>query len=248
MKIPKLILSRPKLIVDIQCPKCKSRDIIALKDVDVTCTNCKTNFKTETKINIYSSIAKKLEQLLGKYNEVWILGQRDSSTIFYTDNVLKPRSLFEDEIWHSMIAIRNIKKNQRCWGVSEIENAYDKDYKIYCKDCGTCMNCITCVKCNKKYIPKEVKTIRGREKRYKCPECGNKNYRKTRIDKIKREKNKIICPYCNSDYIKKTKFTSDKKNCPRCNSTNITSPRDIPVYKLIIKRQRRFLLAEYGRK
>ena len=239
MKIPKLILSRPKLVVDIKCPKCQSIDIVALLDINVKCKNCMTSFTTNAGINIYYSIAKKLIQLISHNNEVWILGERDASDVFNSDDILKPRSQHEDDVYHTMLAIMHNFEDQRCWEVTKITNEYDQEYIVRCNVCGICHNCVTCSSCGEKYTPKEVDTHQGKQKRYKCPKCSSRNYKKTFINKMDK-----ICPYCNSGNIKKTYFPSHKKQCPKCHSDDITKPRNVPVYKLVIKRQPRFWIRE----
>lgn len=239
MKIPRLILSRPKLVVDVRCPKCQSIDIAALPVVEVICKNCKTKFTTNAAINIYYSIAKKLLQLISHNNEVWILGERDVSNVFHPEDMLMPRSRHEDDVYQTILAIKHNFEDQKCYEVSEMTNENDEDFRIHCNICGTCNTCVACIKCNERYIPKLVETPHGKEKRYKCPKCGNKNYTKTYIEKVSGN-----CPFCESKNIKKTIFKSDRRHCPKCHTTNISKPRNIPVYKLIIKRQKRFKIPE----
>jgi len=240
MKIPKLILGRPKIVVDIKCPKCKSLDIAGFSNVECRCNNCKTAFTTEAGVNIYYSIAKKLIQLISHNNEVWVIGERDDSETFRSEDLLKPRSKHEDDIYHSLLAIKNNFQQQRCYDVSEITNEMDTDYRANCSDCGYCSNCVICAKCNKSYVPKKT---RSGEKRYTCPECKSKNYKPSAI-KFKADGGKRSCPNCSSENVNRTKVPAGKKPCPKCNSENITSPRKLPIYRLIIKRQRRFLLDE----
>lgn len=239
MKIPKLILSRPKLVVDVKCPKCSSLDIVAFTKVDLTCKNCKTKFETNAEINIYYSIAKKLLQLISHHNEVHINGVRDNAEVFYPEDLLKPRSKFEDDIYHTMLAIKHNFEDQKCYEVSEITNEIDEDYKIRCKKCGYCNNCITCSNCGEHYVPKHVDTRIGKQQRYKCPKCSSRSYKKTYIKKLSKE-----CPYCKSKNVRKTHFYANNKQCPYCKSKDVSKPRTIPIYKLIIKRQKRNIIPE----
>ena len=229
--IPKIILSKPKLLVDVKCPKCKGYDAVALQNVDVTCKNCNTRFTTEAGINIYYSMAKKIISVLSNHNEVFILGTRDTSMVFTPQKELSPRSRYETDIWHTVLAIQNDFKKQKCWMVSEISNEVEIDYRTVCNDCGQCWDCITCNKCGNIYTPKKEKV---------CEKCGSKSYKPTFIKKVVEKKGKKVCPHCGSSNIRKTSFSSDKKTCPRCKSRNIATPKKIPVYKLSIKRQRRF--------
>ena len=231
VKIPKLILGRPKIVVDVKCPKCKSLDIAGIPVVDVTCKNCKTRFTTEAGVNIYYSIAKKLTQLVSNNNEVWIVGQRDDSFTFDVQDLLKPRSKHEDDIFHTLLAIKYNYEKQRCWDVSEITNEVDLDYKSRCNECGICHNCVVCVACKHKYIPKKTKTG---ENRYTCPECNSKKYKPNYI-KFKDKK----CPDCGSAEVSKLSFNSVKRQCPKCGCKVSSDTRKIPIYKLIIKRQPR---------
>jgi len=239
MKIPKIILTRPKLVVDTKCPKCNSIDIAGLPIVDTQCKNCKTKFTTNAQINIYFSIAKKLLQLISNNNEVWVLGLRDVSKIFHPDNELRPRSRHEDDIYQTMLAIQHNFESQRCYDVEGINNEYDEQDKVYCNDCGICYNCFTCLKCGATYVPKTVDTKQGVEKRYKCPKCESRNYKRTQIKKIGKE-----CPHCKSKNIKNTLLRQTKKECHRCKGKNISKPIVVPVYKLVIKRQKRFMKEE----
>ena len=239
MKIPKIILSRPKLVVDVKCPKCNSNYVAALPIIETTCKNCNTKFETNAEINIYFSAAKKLLQTISNYNEVWLLGERDNSDVFHTDDLLRPRSSFEDDIYHTMLHIKHNFEDQNCYEVSKITSEFDDDYRKLCGICGTCQDCVTCIKCDKKYLPAEVETRQGKQKRYKCPECGFRNYKKTFINKLEDK-----CPYCGSNNIKKTSFHSDQKECPKCHSKNDKPPRRVPVYKLVIKRQKRNVIRE----
>lgn len=227
---PKLILTRPKLVLDIYCPKCKSFDIIALPELNTQCNNCKINFTTTPNINIYYSIAKKLTQLLSNNNGLYILGERANIKTFHPDDILKPRNKLEDDVWQTMLAIRKNYTDMKCWEVGNITNEYDTDYKTHCNTCGTCRTCVTCTKCNSKYVPKRIKATN--EKRYTCPKCKSKDYKPTMVKGDK-------CPYCEGVDIKKTTLNAHMDKCPRCNSTKIQEPRKIPVYRLLIERQRR---------
>lgn len=235
--IPKIILGRPKIVADFKCPKCKKIDIVGLPTINTRCKNCSTEISVDAGIDIYQSISKKLEQLLSNNNQVIIVGERDDSEKFHAEDMLKARSKHEQDIYHAMLAIKNTKDKQRCWEVSEIVHDTDKDFKVHCNDCGVCLNCVRCKKCNHNYVPKTVKLKKDiTEKRYTCPECGSKEYHPTYF-----RKHEDKCPYCDDTNIIKTKFRSDNKDCPKCHSTNISPPRKIPVYKLVIKRQRRHL-------
>lgn len=239
MKIPKIILSRPKLVVDTRCPKCNSLDTSVLPTIETQCKNCKTIFRTDVKINIYFSIAKKLISSISKKNEVWILGERDASDIFHTEDLLKPRSQHEDDVYQTMLAIKHNFDDQLCYEVGKITNEVDEEYRIKCNDCAICYNCVTCTKCGQKYIPKKVNTPQGEQKKYKCTNCGNRFYDRTYIKEFKKG-----CPYCGSENVMRTHFGSNLKQCPKCKSKNITKPKAIPVYKLVIKRQKRFMKLE----
>jgi DNA-directed RNA polymerase subunit RPC12/RpoP/phage FluMu protein Com len=234
VKIPKLILSKPKLVVDIKCPKCKSMDILALPIVETTCKNCKTRFQANVNINILAATAKKYVQMKSHNNEIWILGERNDSLVFHSDDALRPRDSNEDAIYHTILAYKKLAELERCYEVSEITNEYDDDYRVFCKTCGVCYNCVTCIKCGQKYVPTKIETKHGSEKKYKCTKCGFRNYKQTFIPKTDDK-----CPYCGSSNFKKTRFNTDNKKCPKCHSKNTSIPRKVPVYKLIIKRQKR---------
>lgn len=229
MKIPKIILARPKLVVNVKCPKCQSIHIQGIPNFQAECKNCKKIFITEVKVDIYYSIAKQLNKFLRESNEVWIVGERDNSKVFHPEDVLAPRSSHEADIWYTMLAIKKDFEGMKCWEVSDITNEVDQDYLTYCNECGHCHNCVTCSKCKKPYIPKIIK----KQKRFTCPDCQNKKYE---VTKTKGDK----CEFCKSTNISKTKFSAEKKQCPRCKTKNIKEPRKITIYKLIIKRQRRF--------
>jgi hypothetical protein len=230
---PKIILTRPKIVVDTRCPKCKSMDIAATPIVTTVCKNCSTKFESDTGVNIYYSMAKKLNQLLANNNGVVVQGERDNSMTFHPDDALRPRSKMEDDIWHAILAIHTDFVKQKCWEVSKISNEVDVDFKIYCKDCGYCKNCVTCNKCGEHYTPRLIEG--KKEIRYTCPKCNSKSYRDTIIDKFKNKR----CPYCESPKVVHSKFDSTKKKCPKCGSENITEPRKVPVYRFIIERQKR---------
>jgi transposase-like protein len=240
---PKIIVTRAKLVVDYKCPKCRSTDIKAMHEISSECRNCKSRFTVEPNIDIYYSISKKIEQVLGENNGVILTGERDDSKRFHPDDMLKPRSRQEDEVFKAMLAVKHTKDKQLCWDVDkDIVAEYDEDYRTYCNQCGHCLNCVTCKKCNKIYTPKRVKTRVGTEKRYTCPECNSKNYHHTHINQFGMEANKPVCPYCKSEAVLRTQFNSNLKSCPVCKKKDISKPRQIPVYRLVIKRQPRFSL------
>lgn len=239
-KIPKLILGRPKIVVDVKCPKCKSQDIKALPIIETSCNNCNTKFTAEVKINLYYSIAKKLLQTVAHNNEMWVVGERADSHPIRGEDLLKPQNKHDDDLFQTLCAIKNNFEGQKCYEASEITYEMDLDYKVRCSDCGYCSNCVTCTRCNKKYVPNITKTD---EKRYSCPDCRNKNYKPSYI-KFKKEGSKISCPNCDSENVNRTGFVSTKKECPKCHSKSITTPRKIPIYKLVIKRQRRNLIRD----
>lgn len=236
MKIPKIILGRPKLVIDTRCPKCHSLDIAAIPIVTAQCKNCKLKFTSEgLGINIYFGIAKKLVQLISHNDEVCIVGKRDDSNDFNAKNMLMAKSQEDEDVYQTILAVKHNFEGQKCYEVSDVLFEEDKEQNIQCKVCGFCNNCVTCKSCGQKYIPKEVETKYGKEKRYKCTECGSKDYIKTHITKLEKE-----CPYCKSVNVKPTFLNSDFIHCPKCKSKNITKSVSIPVYKLIIKRQERF--------
>jgi DNA-directed RNA polymerase subunit RPC12/RpoP len=235
-KIPKLILTKPKLVIDVKCNKCKKMDIVALPYVEVQCKNCKTVQTTEANINIFYSISKKLEQLLANNNEVHIIGKRNDTKVYNSEDIAKVHDRNDDDILSAIEAIRNVKIKQKCWEVSDIMNEYDYEYKVSCKSCGICLSCVTCNKCSKTFTPKIVQTKNGTEKRYTCPHCGAKSYHQTRIKKFENNK----CPHCQSTDVIFSTFEAYKRKCPRCGSEDICKPKRIAVYKLVIKRQKRF--------
>lgn len=225
------------MVLDTNCPKCKSFDIIAVPSLEVKCRNCKIEFDSDLGINIYYSVAKKINMELGKNNGVTIIGVRDNTNVFHPDDALKPRTKLEDDIWHAILEIERNFKSQLCWNVSDITADTDLDYQIQCKECGYCKNCVTCNKCNHRFVPNITK---NGERRFTCPKCKAKSYKDTIIDKVKIDGKVLKCPHCESPKIRMARFTSDKKKCPKCSSEKITEPRKIPVYKLIIERQKRF--------
>lgn len=243
-KIPKIILSRPKIVFDVKCPKCKKNDIVGLPIIETQCKNCKTKYSTEAEINMYYSIAKKLNQLVGKNNEVWVQAERDVSTVFHAEDMLRPRSKYEDDYFQTLMAIKDNYEDMNCWDIGEITNEYDEEYKRRCSVCGHCLHCVTCYSCHETYIPKEVKTSHGIEKRYTCPHCNSKEYKQTRIKIFEIKDNKQICPYCKSDNVDKTLFNSNKQHCPSCGTKVNSICRKVPVYRLIIKRQKRNWIKE----
>lgn len=237
MTIPKIILSRPKLLIDTQCPKCRSRDIKALMNVKITCKNCRTDYETDVKTSILPSIMKKIEILLSRHNEVWVVAERNPSTIIHSEDILKPRSRHEQDLYSALIELKNIKDKQRCWEVSDIIETDDLDYKVHCTECGYCNDCVTCKNCNQPYTPKL--TAKSNEKRFSCPHCGGKTYKATYIKKFETKNGKHVCPFCKSDNVNNSKHFSDTKKCNKCGSTKLSKPRKVSVYKLIIKRQPR---------
>lgn len=239
MKTAKLILSRPKIVADVQCPKCKSHDIVALLTVETKCKNCNTVFVVETKVNVYYSIAMKLIQLVSSNDETKIAAERDPTNLHHADDILKPQSQHEQDMYHTLLAIQKNFKNQKCWEVSEITHEMDESYKVNCNECGVCNNCVTCTKCGKAYTPKIVQTKGLSEKRYTCPSCGHKKFKRSYV-KFTNKDGATVCPLCGSSNMLRTYFNSDKKQCPRCDSKNITKPKIIPVYMLKITRQKRF--------
>jgi len=236
---PKIILTRPKLIVNTKCKKCNSRDIAAVPVIDFVCKNCSTHQETDVEIDMYASVAKAIQRKLKKHDGVYIVGERDGSKVFHPDNLLKPRSKQEDDVWHAMLEIKDTYEN-KAWTVSKITNEYDYEYYVRCLECGYCQACVLCTRCSTHYVPKKIKG--GKEKRYTCPECGNKNYTQTKIKKFKIDnKGNTVCPHCNSSEISSARFSSDRKKCPKCSSDNISKPRNIPVYRLLIEWQKRFM-------
>jgi len=233
--VAKIILSRPKIGFDARCPKCKTRQVVSVPIVDYNCSNCKTHFQEEVQVSIYFTIAKKLIQATAHNNEVVIVGERSESVVFHTKDELKPRSKNDDDIFHTMLAIKHDFELQKNIEVSDITTCMDFDYMVSCTSCGTCRNCVVCSHCNKSYVPKKVKSG---EKRFTCPDCGLKHHRPT-LAKLVDGK----CQYCGSAQIHPTKFAAAEK-CPKCGGDKISPARKIPVYKLVLKRQPRFELEE----
>ena len=232
--IPKVIITRPKLVLEVKCPKCSYFQIVGTPYVDVSCKNCHTKFNTKADIDLYYSISKKIEQLLANNNEIHIVGERDNSQVHSNADELKPRTFMEYKIYNCLLAIKDTKVKQKCWEVSEIENSMDLEYHTTCKECGYCNSCVQCKSCQHIYTPKKVKD----ENRYTCPECGSKKYQDTPFRDLKKKE----CPHCKSKNIRFTSFTSDKRQCPRCNTLKINKPKAIPIYRLKLERQKRFYL------
>lgn len=233
----KLILGRPKLLAEVYCPKCKDHFINSTPNMEITCTNCHTSNIVPVSVSIYYSAAKRLNNLLSSNDEVWVLSQRENSQVFYPDDELKPRTKLENEMYQAMLAIQRDFQQMKSWEVSDIENDVDFEYRQYCKSCGYCKNCVRCTKCNHVYSPTRVK--KSQEIRHTCPECGHKKYQDATILEFEKEKGKQICPYCKGMDIRKTQMMN-RKQCPKCGSEDLTEPKKINVYKLTIKRQKRF--------
>lgn len=240
MTIPKLILGRPKILMNYKCAKCHSRDVKAFPEMQITCNNCQTKFIADLEIDVYQTYAKKLNILLGEHNEVWVLAERENSKVFHADDILAPRSKKENDLYHAILEIRNNFLKFNNWDVGEIEAGSDFDYLNSCPDCGTCNNCVIC-SCGTQYTPKIVKTSRGRERRFKCPDCGGKNFKKSYVTNLLDHKN---CPFCDSTNVVRTKFKSYLSECPKCHNKKIPKARKIPVYKLVIKREKRAMKEE----
>jgi hypothetical protein len=234
--IPKIILGKPKILIDVHCPKCKKLDAIAIPSIKTLCSNCKTEITTGLRINTYYAYAKKILHMVSHHDEIHILGLRDKSEMFTPDDVLSPRSQYEDDIYSTIITIRDDYLWQGNYEVSNVMPDYDFEYKIYCNNCGYCQNCVVCNRCKKHYVPKILK---NGQRRYTCPNCGSKSYKQSVVI-FKDDGGKIKCPECKSENVVRRKMMSNKKKCPHCDSNNITKPKKIPIYKLVIKRQGRF--------
>lgn len=237
----KLILWRAKLLLDVVCPRCKSMDVKGVIIVETQCKNCQARFTANAGVNIYGSVARPLIKLLAKYNDIVLVGERDPSNTFTADQVFSPKSKHEDDIIHTLLAIRKDFVDIRCFDVSEITNSTDTDWKTRCSSCGTCKDCVTCQNCKTTYKPKEIKTKFSKEKRFTCPECNSKKYRQTHIKKFEQ---KNVCPHCKSTNTTISKFPSHLKKCPYCNEKKTISPRKVPIYKLTISHQPRNRLKE----
>ena len=223
--IPKIFLT-PKVMADIHCPKCSKRDGTSVNKIKVYCSDCKRNFETDLHINVYMSVAKAIISSLAKHNEIWIQGEKQESDIILSDDLLKPKTLFEHEVWHTLLAIQFDHRQHKCWEVSEITTEIDDHYLTRCNECGVCHSCVQCTKCNHYYVPEEKR----KEKIYVCPKCNNKKHR---VSVVKLKDNN--CPHCNSDKVSRTTFDSTKKQCPKCHTSNIMNPKRIPVYRLVIQ-------------
>lgn len=238
--IPKIIISRPKIIADYKCPKCKHIDIVALQEVTTTCKNCKTKITTNADINITFAVWKDLMQKLANSNQVTITGEIYSSEIVDISNALNRFGNHDDDIYSALLSIQHTLRKHQNYDVGEITVEDDTRNETTCKDCGYCLNCKQCKNCGKTYVPKQVSTKDGKQNRYTCPGCNNKTYENSRINKAVFVDNKKVCPHCKSDNIVMTSFNSFNKTCPKCGGKNINDPKKIKVYKMIINRQKRF--------
>lgn len=226
---PKIILTRPKLVLDTCCPKCHSHDIVALPALDIKCRKCQSKFNYDPLLNIYASIAKKINVVLGSSNGINILGPRETSSIIHSEDFLKPKTKLEDDVYHAFLEIQKNFKDMGCWEVGEIAHDYDLDFKTHCKDCGYCKSCVTCNKCGTKYTGSKDA----------CPKCASKSRKDSVVDKFKKDGKSDVCPFCNSPNVAYTSFNNDKKQCPKCGSKNLHEPKKIAVYRLTVERQKR---------
>lgn len=237
--IPKILISRPKVIVDYKCPKCRHIDIVALPEVTTTCKNCKTKVTTEVQVNITYAVWKNLMQLLAYNNEVHLVGEIYASNLVDVSDTLARYGRHDDDIYSAMLSMYNTLRKHQNWEVEDICIAEDIQNETTCRDCGFCTNCKKCKSCGSHYVPKQVSTKDGKQLRYTCPDCGSKEYENTKIDKFINKDNKRLCPHCKSDKNTAYTFNSNQNNCPKCNSTNINLPKKIKVYLMKVKRQKR---------
>lgn len=240
MLIKKVILSRPKMVFDTRCPKCKHEDIGATPIANFVCGNCKTKYEQDVEMNILQASMKKIIQLLGYNNTIYVQGECDERDTWTAEELVKRRARQSEEVLYNLMACRDIFKKQLCYIVSDISIVEDIDYRTHCLQCGYCNSCVTCKQCQSHYTPKNIKGVR----RYTCPECGSKLYTKTYFKKHNKDK----CPLCNSDSITLSKFSTEEGQCPYCKETAFAKPRKVKVYRLEISHHDRDDVEEANRK
>lgn len=231
MRLHKVILGRPKLPIDVHCNKCNNSDLAAVPIVQHKCKSCGNSQVSELQVNIYAAQAKSIITGLANHNMIQVVGVRSMNNIISPEHNLEPKTKHEHDIYQTMLYIKNDFDKHGCWEVSEIVSTIDEDYKIRCLDCGINTDTVTCCNCHEIYIPKVVKGTGGSKIRHTCPKCRSKVFKPTYVKNIKNVKNELFKNYRN------TILSSENKTCPKCKSKNITKPRKIPVYSMVIKRQ-----------
>jgi uncharacterized protein (DUF983 family) len=230
--LQKIILSRAKIITATKCPKCNGRHLVAFQSVPVKCKDCGHDMVTNPEVDIYASSAKFLIKALAS-PEIEIIAYRNDSKIFDTKDALAPRTIYERELYHAMLAMRNDLVNTNLVDVGKIETGYDYDYQRICNTCGRCLNCVTCRKCNKKYIPKQDK--KGKNV-FQCSQCKSKDYITTSILEFIKENGHDACPYCSSTRVEHTRLQMEEDKCPKCGSDDVQPLKKLPCYKFTISK------------
>lgn len=214
-----IIISKSRIKIPNNCPKCNHKNIFTVKKINAFCQKCRNEYVISTIVNPIESQSWNIERALEKENEIII---KTEIKKYYTED--------EKEYWENILKrIRENKELQKCWDVGEIKDNKDISKTKKCKECGYCNNCVTCLECGKHYSLDKKR----------CPECNSVKRKKTSIPKFEKRGTTSICPYCKSEDIYHSYFYEGDK-CPYCKTTNIEEGKEIQIKQMIIKRKKKY--------
>ena len=155
----KIVITRPKLLIDMNCPKCGSSPIKTVIIKEIVCDKCGLKFVPDLKPNVFSFYSSIIGRGL-EYNNKLVISAKKS---------------FKNELE----AIAKSYRNFQNWEVDGPFEAVDYSRKRKCLICGFCNSCVTC-ECGNSFVPKRRNDT--------CQKCNKKGrYRQTYIKKFKKE-------------------------------------------------------------
>lgn len=200
---------------EVECPECGDKFRKGVPWVTIPCGNCGSSFKTDFKWSLYGKKALKINQTLSRNN-----GTNFRATEKYEQDIVQIKYHFD---------------KFRSWDVTDIWTE-DEVYR-FCMNCGICHNCYTCKSCGHAF------TKDPNLRRPRCPKCKNAMSIRTYFtEPITSEKNEYIklCPHCKSDKLSFTLVTQ-KKNCHKCKSTNLSEQKNRVIYWLTVERKKSYM-------
>jgi len=199
-----------KLATVVECPICRDKYLYAVPYAQVPCNKCGQTYKTDFKQDIYTKIARRLNQMLAWHNEVH----------------LKASDAYEREL----INIADHFKRMNCWEISDITKT--KEEFRYCLNCGICSNCFQCTVCDHIFVKDR------KRRKQKCTSCNSNKFRRYNFVVEKNNKN-WCCPNCKGKEIKMTR-TTYKSQCHKCKSRNISEAKINNIFQVSIERKKAY--------
>lgn len=110
-----IVLSKPKMTFNVECPRCNSKFIVGESKINVHCKKCRASFETKTNQSVFSMFVPLISQKLKHNNEVIITAN--------------------EEYLRDLLVIQDLFKSYKNWEVSEITQINDFSRKLFCGQC-----------------------------------------------------------------------------------------------------------------